>query len=134
MVEMTMDRRPRPRPPEPVDIGNERWVARAWQWVFDSLIHLDDCVDEAKNTQNEFHAEMTASLEALKANKQAEHSALATAFEAHIQVHKQEASVRDGRSRTITTQVQWIKETVKAGAEVIKFAVALGALRLLGIL
>lgn len=129
---MTMDRRPRPRPPEPVDIDSQRWVARAWQWVFDCLIHLDECVDEAKRTQNEFHAEMTASLETIKASKQADHHDLEAAFEAHVRVHENEAAQRDGRTQTLSTQVQWIRDGGKAAIEVIKFVIAVGALRFVG--
>lgn len=99
---MTM-KRPTPRPPEPVDVENPQWIARAWQWVFDQLSHLDECVDGVKETQNEYHAEVTA----MMAAKEADHQLFEAKLEKHEAEHKAIEERQKAKASVWKLQGKW---------------------------
>lgn len=57
-------RRPVSPPPEPVDVENVKWQSRAWQWLFDTVVHMHECMDAVKDAQTEFQAEVNARITA----------------------------------------------------------------------
>src|SRR5690606_6720418 len=103
---------PATRPPEPVDVESPQWVARAWQWVFDQLRHVDECVDEMKQTQTEFHAEVNALMSA----KMTDHATILEMIERHEAEHKAIEQAKKAREGVWRFQASALNEALRLGS------------------
>jgi hypothetical protein len=118
------------RPPEPVDVGNPQWIARAWQWVFDQLVHLDGCIDSLRAETTEKDATMFSMIAAGKDMD----GTLADQIEAHQKFHDlMEAGHKAQRSQV---QQAWLiaKDGARAAYDVGKFVAVIGVGKVLGFL
>lgn len=95
-----------PSPPEPVDVSSPQWVARAWQWVFDRLEHLDECMDGVKAESTDTRA----SLEAWMTTGRESDEDIATKWREHVDWHKRGEAAAAGRSGAFR-QVRDLGET-----------------------
>lgn len=84
------------------------------QWIIDSLLHLDECIDdgktqtreqmdEMKHAQAEFRAEVTAALAA----KEADHTGILARLNAHDTEHKALEQVKKAQAGVWRTQGKW---------------------------
>lgn len=119
-----------PQPPEPVDVVNQQWVSRAWQWVFDYLRHLDECLDDAKAAQRDLGATIDAALTARNEREKDFTFALAEHQRAHDEMDK----VHKAQRSVWRTQWEWFREALKIGTSGAVFAIVAGALKLAGLL
>lgn len=55
-----------PQPPQPVEPENPTWRVMFFQWLIDRVTHLDECMDETKDSVKEQHIELSAWMQASK--------------------------------------------------------------------
>ena len=111
------------------------------QWVIDSLLHLDECIDRVgrqsadhfkslHDAQQELRAEVTASITALHSGD----STLEGRFSEHENKHAEDARVEKAEHGVWSSQLRWGREIVRSAFEVGKIAGGVGFLKLIGIL
>jgi hypothetical protein len=118
------------RPPEPVDVGNPQWIARAWQWVFDQLIHLDGCIDSLRNETTEKDATMFSMIAAGKDRD----GTLAEQIDAHQKFHDLMDAGHKAKRSQLSQAWSVARDGARAGYDVGKFVLAIGVGKALGIL
>jgi hypothetical protein len=118
------------RPPEPVDVSNPQWVARAWQWVFDQLQHIDECVDTMKDSHTEFKAEVFSLIAAGKVVD----GSLEERIDDHQAFHDQMDVAHKAKRSQLSQAWNVARDGARAGYDVGKFVLAIGVGKAIGIL
>lgn len=119
-----------PSPPEPVDVSNPQWIARAWQWVFDRLSHLDECLDDTKDSQTELRAEITAWMASSKDDR----ISITDRLREHLEEHEQLENTLKARRSVWKQQWSWLKEIARLATSTATLGVAAYVLKQLGVI
>ena len=122
------------RLPEPVDVNDPVWRARAWQKCFDALDHLDECIDSVRDQVRENHAEVTASITALTATGDAVHAGFQSALDAHEAVHRELVARKAGSKHLLGLQFDVVKHGAKFCGGIVQLGLPVALLKLLGVI